>query len=153
MTAALPEKIDHDSWNAVLLATRDELEAQFRKWGRQDHPDGTGPSSLVLRAIADADPERDLAWSGAEKLADLAKKANASLVEGGALDWSDILLEEVFEALAEHASGPNLFVELIQTAAVALQWAASLQRASENGYSEGQQAGESAAKAAGGIVE
>jgi len=81
-----------------------ERERQEDKWGQQHHPDGShpGPESV---AMAD----------GLRKITDKA-------AEQGTLTWRDILLEEVYEALAEEPNSPRLRRELIQSAAVIFAW-------------------------------
>lgn len=79
----------------------DERARQDRKWGQQNHPNGT-------------------ARPGARLLADYYRavcQANGPLED----NWQDILLEEVFEALAED-EWPVLRRELVQAAAVIVQW-------------------------------
>ncbi|MES9604270.1 nucleoside triphosphate pyrophosphohydrolase [Actinomadura sp. NPDC000929] len=84
-----------------------EREAQDRKWGVQEFPDGTGPGFIA--PAEEAKQECAAAWSRGE------------------LTWRHILTEEFYEALAE--SDPrSLRNELIQTAAVALKWVQSLDR-------------------------
>lgn len=87
---------------AALADIGEERERQYAKWGPQHHPDGTGRASYV----ADADRMRNLCD---------ARFANGS---GG---WADILLEEVYEALAE-TDRMKLRAELVQVAAVAAAW-------------------------------
>lgn len=106
----------------------DERHRQDLKWGEQNHPDGTGPATMPLFAntatgIADDDEAsliRDMMqgrtdWRFHEVDAD----------QPGT--WTDILLEEVFEALAG-ADPARLRTELIQVAAVAVQWAEAIDR-------------------------
>lgn len=84
-----------------------EREAQDRRWGVQEFPDGTGP--------------------GFTARAEEAKQTCATAWSRGELTWRHILTEEFYEALAE--SDPrNLRNELVQTAAVALKWVQSLDR-------------------------
>ncbi|MGI5202248.1 hypothetical protein ACQEU6_11810 [Spirillospora sp. CA-108201] len=84
-----------------------EREAQDRRWGVQEFPDGTGP--------------------GFTARAEEAKQTCATAWSRGELTWRHILTEEFHEALAE--SDPrNLRNELVQTAAVALKWVQSLDR-------------------------
>lgn len=92
----------------VLECVANERKAQTEKWGTQDWPDGTGSS---LR-FADADR--------AKKLCDEAHAA-------GRVTWRHILEEEVCEALAE-TDTKKLREELIQVAAVAVQWVEAIDR-------------------------
>ncbi|WP_309080297.1 hypothetical protein [Zhihengliuella sp.] len=93
---------------------------QDAKWGEQNHPDGTGSSSKPLAAMAASGVTAD--W-----LADSATLATDTAAERGVVTWRHILLEEVFEALAE-SDPAKLRTELIQVAAVATQWAEAIDR-------------------------
>lgn len=75
---------------------------QVQKWGVQNHPDGTD-ARLFHR---EADSYRTMCDTKAEL---------------GCLTWSDILLEEVYEALAEE-DPLRLEAELVQVAAVCTAW-------------------------------
>jgi hypothetical protein len=59
--------------------------------------------------------------------ADNWKIQNQHRVENGDLTWDGILLEEVYEALAE-ADPVKLREELVQVAAVAASWVVALDR-------------------------
>ncbi|WP_433513703.1 hypothetical protein ACQP2T_60835 [Nonomuraea sp. CA-143628] len=101
--------------NADEVAIRQELAAQDAKWGEQTHPNGTGP---------------DVVWGltgRAASLADLAKGLCERRAEEGRLTWRDILLEEVAEAFAEDDPS-RLGAELLQVAALAVQWRRTLRR-------------------------
>lgn len=125
-----PRKMDPDA--AVAAEVAAARERQNAKWGEQNHPDGTGPHTQPLYAatatgIADDDE--------AHLIRDMLRGRTDWRFSGGiehfTIDrpgtWTDILLEEVFEALAED-DPERLKVELIQVAAVAEQWAAALIR-------------------------
>jgi glutaredoxin len=112
----------------VLDEVAAERERQTMKWGEQNHPDGTGPDSTPLFAntatgIADDDE--------AHLIRDMLKGRTdwRFSIDGGDRPgtWTDILLEEVFEALAE-ANAAKLRTELIQVAAVATQWVEAIDR-------------------------
>lgn len=99
---------------ADVLAERARQDARF---GRQDHPDGTGP-------------ERDnpvrLAYTIGEAT-DTARQITDRALSRGTVTFADILTEEVFEALAE--TGPaRLRAELVQVAASAVCWIEALDR-------------------------
>lgn len=83
-----------------------ERRCQHAKWGPQDHPDGTGGPA-------------------AKQAADDARAVCQRHFAAGQGSWADILLEEVYEALAEEHHG-KLRDELIQVAAVAVAWAEAL---------------------------
>lgn len=85
-----------------------EMDNQNFKWGEQNHPDGTG---LMLYHV----------------LADKTRKRCDEAVANGKVTWRHILLEEVYEALAED-NPKTLSEELVQVAAVALQWVGAIQR-------------------------
>jgi hypothetical protein len=91
----------------VLRAVNAERDAQDRKWGNQNHPDGTS---------------HEYTW-----LADEARRACDQNHRDGRGTWAHILKEEFYEALAE--SDPvKLRAELIQVAAVAVNWVEALDR-------------------------
>lgn len=98
----------------LMHLLHNELERQDKLWGQQDHPDGTGP---ILGVHGEP----------FEKMARDLKLFNDFLEQRNEPMWAPILLEEVYEALAEE-DAPRLEEELLQVAAVAVQWAEALQR-------------------------
>ncbi len=92
----------------VLTEVEDERARQDSRWGEQSHPDGTGHAHFM--------------WAASNHR--ISADANAA---SGSLTWADILLEEVYEALAE-SDQDNLLTELIQVAAVAAAWAECIMR-------------------------
>jgi type IV pilus biogenesis protein CpaD/CtpE len=94
---------------AFERAVRDERDRQDAKWGEQNHPDGTG---------------RD---GNRKAMADMARELCQRLAALGVVTWYHILLEEVYEALAEDDPA-KLRAELIQVAAVAQQWVEAIDR-------------------------
>jgi len=87
-----------------------ERQRQKKLHGVQTLPDGTGDSaSDAMRSVA-------------QMLCDQATRR-------GTLTWRDILREEVFEAFAE-TDRDKLREELIQVAAVAVQWIEAIDRES-----------------------
>lgn len=93
-----------------------ELDAQFEKWGEQNHPfisDGAAGVTAIRAHFA---------WEAEDE-----QNSNDWAAKNGKLDWRGILLEEVYEALAEE-NAKRAVTELIQVAAVAIQAAASTQR-------------------------
>lgn len=78
-----------------------ERVRQFAKWGDQLNPDGTSE-----RFIGKANWHRE---------------ACQLHFREGVGTWKDVLLEEVYEAMAEE-EWPKLRAELIQVAAVAVSW-------------------------------
>lgn len=86
----------------VLLDVEDECGQQVQQWGEQSHPDGTASR-----------------WS--REAADKQRERTQYAAQNGELTWKHILLEEVYEALAEGAEA-GLREELVQVAAVCASW-------------------------------
>lgn len=97
----------------VLTDIGEERERQFTKWGPQHHRDATGPGQY----LADSRGRQRLfaEWR------DEQRQRTDDMAEAGQTWWSDILLEEVFEALSENDPAA-LRKELVQVAAVATAW-------------------------------
>jgi hypothetical protein len=92
-----------------------ELKRQDERWGQQDHPD----ASMELDGFpAILGPHRTLA---------VIRSQESLSRERGRLGWDLILLEEVYEALSE-PDNDRRCEELIQVAAVALQWVQAIRR-------------------------
>lgn len=91
----------------VLCQVADEVERQHELWGQQDWADGTD------------DRERSIA--------DYFKRWNDELVKTANISWSNILNEEVCEALCEEDEA-KLRDELVQVAAVAVSWIKAIDR-------------------------
>jgi hypothetical protein len=93
----------------VLHDIRAERRAQDEQWGaNRDHPDGTGsPEYQFYRNHYQAECQ--------------LKASNS------AVTWDAILLEEVFEAMAE-LDPVKLRAELIDTAAVCAAWIEAIDR-------------------------
>lgn len=93
-----------------------ERTRQDEKWGEQNHPDGTGP---------------EVPWTfyphKAKLLADAFRAETKHKASLGTVTWLDILLEEVAEGFAEEDPG-KLRAELIQVAAVCVEWVAAIDR-------------------------
>jgi hypothetical protein len=87
-----------------------ERQAQLVKFGDQRHADGTGAEYYVGMA---------------DSARDDCQYAALHATEGS--QWALILLEEVYEALAE-SDTVKLRAELIQTAAVIAAWISDLDR-------------------------
>lgn len=79
-----------------------ERHRQVAEFGEQHHPDGTG---------------LPVYQHSARRYRDHADRAAAS----GHLAWRDVLMEEVYEALAE-SDPAKLRAELLQVAAVCAAW-------------------------------
>ncbi len=99
---------------AVLAEVLAERERQHAKWGEQNLPDGThsGPWGQHMRDYARRDCE-------------VAAKL-------GKCTWALILNEEVKEAFAE-TDKARLRAELLQVAAVAVQWVEAIDRRTKGG--------------------
>lgn len=119
-----PRKVDPRA--EVMRAVVEERDRQDRKWGEQNHPNGTGSTARPLfdpRSFLDDD-------TAAVKIAEIMKKRTDERFAGiGDREgsWLDILLEEVFEAAAE-SNPEKLRYDLIQVAAVSVQWVEALDR-------------------------
>lgn len=93
----------------VLDEVAEERERQDEKWGPQHHPDGTGPLEHPVGINND-------------RLRDLLRTVCNQRSRAGTGTWTQILLEEVFEAMAEEPNSPELRKELVQVAAVCAAW-------------------------------
>jgi hypothetical protein len=98
-----------------IEATQREMRRQDDMWGEQNHPDYPG------------DVARSRGHARYAAAADAWKAENAERAASGRLAWDGILLEEVYEALGE-SDEDKMREELIQVAAVALQWAGAIRR-------------------------
>lgn len=97
---------------SVSEEVEQEVNRQIQLWGVQNHPDGTGPDGFHVHIAGVAERYRIDC--------DLATKR-------GDLTYRHILLEEVFEAVAE-SDKDRLREELIQVAAVAQSWVEKIDR-------------------------
>jgi hypothetical protein len=102
-----------------------ERDRQNKKWGEQNHPDGTDPDTDPLERILEP------GWNNATDLATNATNVTDSGLKDGTVTFQDIFLEEVFEAIAEEDE-EKLYTELVQVAAVAQQWAEAIRRRQNN---------------------
>lgn len=91
---------------AVLLEIEAERKAQDARWGEQNHAQGGG-----------VDPSK--AYPYYENLANSWKRINDERITKSVLGFDGILLEEVYEALAE-ADPVKRREELVQVAGVAV---------------------------------
>jgi hypothetical protein len=92
----------------VLTEVLAERITQDAKWGEQNHPDGTG-------------------YDGSDQHADFWRQRCQDAFADGEGTWGHVLLEEVFEAIAENDPA-NLRAELVQVAAVAVAWVEAIDR-------------------------
>lgn len=117
--AAGYRKYETFAGSKVLLDVADERLQQTAKWGEQNHPNGTGPAKLPM-------PYGSGSWSAAVA-AERLKLITECASQVGQCTWLHILREEVFEAFAEDVPA-KLRAELIQVAAVAVQWVEAIDR-------------------------
>lgn len=99
----------------------EEVKRQRDLWGEQNHPDKLAHSPGVETLFLNHFGEEAEEWRG----------VNSFRVNAGHLTWDGILLEKVYEALAE--SDPDkLTTELIQAAAVIVNWVDCIKRRKKN---------------------
>lgn len=104
---------------SILEEVSDERARQDELWGEQNHP-----SSFGGNAIRNATREANR-W----------KEINSARVSQDTLTWDGILLEEVYEALAEE-SPERRRQELLQVAAVAVAEIEAIDRAEDRRVGE-----------------
>lgn len=104
------------STRGVLYEVLQERHRQNEKWGEQNHPD-FNEAELTDYAKMVAGHEADSARAECQRFADL-----------GQCSFNLILREEVMEAAAERTDPQALRTELVQVAAVAVQWVEVLDR-------------------------
>lgn len=113
-----PVEVRLNSLSWILGEIAEERIAQHAKWGEQNLPDGTGEGQNRWRLV---DPK------SAKSEADFFKQECERKAARGTLTFADVLLEEVYEALAEKHPAA-LRAELVQVAAVAAQWIEAIDR-------------------------
>lgn len=102
----------------VLSEVRAERLRQDEKWGEQNHADGVGDDVHLLGDVA-RPTYGTLCYLQRENVNDAARQGRSR--------WAGILLEEAFEALSA-TSVDELRAELVQVAAVAVQWVQAIDR-------------------------
>lgn len=104
-----------DTWSNEHYKIASEIVTerirQDKKWGEQNHEDGTGKPGDIYQAHT-------------------ARELTESRFKTGIGTWKDILREEVYEAFAE-TDPDKLREELIQVAAVAASWVEAIDRRRE----------------------
>lgn len=95
----------------AILDVLNERVRQDAKWGEQNHP------SIGWQAKNEPRLEA-VNW---------VQKGNERDVRDGKLSWDNILLEEVYEAIAE-TDEARIREELVQVAAVAVAWIECIDR-------------------------
>lgn len=116
----LRELADPEHTAHVLHEVFQEREAQERKWGQQNHPNGTGPNRMALGKITPSPVFNDT-------LRDLLRSRCDHMHQAGYGTFEQILTEEWAEAISEF-DPRKLRKELIQVAAVATAWVEKLDR-------------------------
>jgi hypothetical protein len=105
----------------ILADIKRERERQDKKWGQQNHKDGTGVMYVPPQTV----------FSGGHGYLTLSRRmrriVNRDAEIQGQTTWLNILLEEVLEAAACDDM-EELDDELNQIAAVVVQWRAAIQR-------------------------
>ena len=114
----LEPTVDHTSTTNVLNDVLAERGRQDEKWGQQNHPDGTGPRVRWMEGAP-------LGHSAAVLAGWFRDRCKANVPDQD--NYLDILMEEVAEAFAEDDPA-KLRAELIQIAAVAVQWVEAIDR-------------------------
>lgn len=118
---------------SILTEIRNERMRQQKKHGDQNHlPSGTGPDGNLFGELLEAAGNEGVLDN--ERISELAKarcKA-ASENEGGdgSITFEHILTEEFFEAICED-DPERLYGELVQVAAVVVQWLEKLYKEEE----------------------
>lgn len=116
-----PALIDGPSAFAVAQLTLGRRAEQDSRWGIQDHEDGTGPYTSPLSG------HRKVERYNAEELAIVFTHSTDVRFKLGLGTWRDVLLEEVFKALALD-DAEALGDHLIDVAGVAQAWAEAIGR-------------------------
>lgn len=98
----------------ILAAVLAERERQEVLWGEQNHPDTGGSLPTLWREQSALNAEK---W----------KSVNDERVKYGQLGWDGILMEEIYESLAEE-DPDKLRTELVQSMAVILNWLECIDR-------------------------
>lgn len=104
--------------DCAIAAIRAEVFAQNAKWGANRHMPST----------------TEQFWGDQVPRPEFAKSLVKEATQYGELTWEDILFEELCEAHAEKDSIEDLCTELIQSAAVIVQWVADLRRGHNPDY-------------------
>lgn len=110
---------------AIAREVLAERARQDEKWGEQNHPDLHSGYLPLEESVGSLVAEHDLF----AELARRYKTLNHLAALTATIDWTGILLEEVYEALAE-SDPARLRTELLQVAAVTQAWAAAIDRRS-----------------------
>ena len=104
-----------------------ERARQDIKWGEQNHRSGTGEQVPFLPGRLVPHPAGSHVLTTMGTLAYLSREACQAANEEGGDTYAKIMLEEVFEAMAEDDE-QRVRAELIQCAAVAVAWVEAIDR-------------------------
>lgn len=100
----------------VIEDIQEERRKQDAKWGVQNHSLGVGPANMLL-------------GFNFNELAEMMRDNCEMAAKAGRVTWAHILLEEVFEFLAEYGEDRKASrAEIIQVAAVATAIAECMDR-------------------------
>lgn len=106
----------------VLLAVVEELMRQDAQWGPQNHP-----SVDPILAVTQRDAQR-ITEEYEIPSEPRAKFLCAAAAKNGMLTWGHIAVEELSESLSAYANEEELLTEVVQLAAVAINWAQCVRR-------------------------
>lgn len=110
---------------------RDERARQDAKWGEQNHP-ANDPHDIGM-VVRNEYAFRAQRWKEINAhRAEYGCGQTQPPTEGSCTAWDGVLLEEVYEALAEDDPA-KLRTELIQTAAVVVAWIEAIDRCQNGG--------------------
>jgi hypothetical protein len=111
-----------------------EVDAQFVRWGEQNHADFVPPGEVVTATRA----EMLETFAQAFRSADVARNLVEEMSKRGWLTYAAILREEIAEAMEEAADGneEKLITELKQCAAVIASWVGSIRRRQRNRWAD-----------------
>ncbi len=114
----------------VMAEVDNERARQNLKWGEQNHPDVHPSLSAPWHPSSKTSLLRRVAQYYAIPTARAAQQLTDEESAVGGSTWLAILVEEVAEASAEAALGDTekLREELVQVAAVAVQWVEAIDR-------------------------
>lgn len=111
--------------STVLGEVEDEIQRQDGKWGQQNHPDF---DQVLLTRLGGCTPQR-MAEHYEIPSESRAKQGCQTYFGRGEGNWAWVLLEEFCEAVGACNDGKDrLREELVQVAAVTVQWIAAIDR-------------------------
>lgn len=122
----MSRKIGDPAFEAVLHEVRCERDRQNAKWGEQNHPD---VDQVLMNRPGGCSPQR-MAEEYEIPNATRAKFITDVRAARGECTWAAIAVEELAEAVEAAALGDTaaLRTELVQVAAVAVQWIQAIDR-------------------------